>query len=165
MTHCSLRLTRTGLRQGLLVAVLLWLALGTVRVSPSYLAFFNELIGGPQYGYKFLSTADLDWGQGLRALSVYLRENGIAHVKLSYFGTDDPLHYGIVYEPLIPGHPTTGDIAVSVTSLVGTHTGCAKAFDWLQRYTPRAKVGYSIFVYHIPSTATLPPTLTLPECE
>ncbi|HKX16464.1 MAG TPA: hypothetical protein VJT33_00435 [bacterium] len=156
---------RVGFLRALLVGLLAWLVVGTVRTYPSYLAYFNELIGGPGNGYKYLSLADLDWGQGLKDLSTYLRRNGITSVKLAYFGTDNPRRFGITYVRLLPGRPATGDLAVSVTSLVGTHAGCETAFTWLQKYEPRAKIDYSIFVYHIPPTATLPPATPLPDCK
>lgn len=141
------------------MGLLLWLVIGTVRTCPFYLAYFNELVGGPENGYRYLSKSDLDWGQDLRGLAVYLHRRGTRDVKLAYFGTDDPHRYGITYEKLLPGHPTTGEMAVSVTSLVGRHPGCEKAFAWLRRYEPSAKIGYSIFLYRIPSAAPLPPAV------
>jgi hypothetical protein len=155
----------TGIRRTFVVGLLVWLVLGTVKTYPFYLAYFNELVGGPGNGYKYLSASNLDWGQDLNGLSTYLRRNGIARVKLAYFGTDDPHRYGITYEPLLPGQPTTGDLAVSVTSFVGTHTGCERAFEWLRGYEPSAKIGYSIFVYYIPATISLPPAVPLQECK
>jgi hypothetical protein len=83
-------------------------------------------------------------------------------VKLAYVGTDDPRRYGIDYEPLPPGQPTTGDLAVSATWLVGRDPDCQKAFEWLRRFEPNAKIGYSIFVYSISSSVNLPPAAPFP---
>jgi len=35
-------------------------------VAPHYLAYFNELAGGPANGFKELADSNLDWGQDLR---------------------------------------------------------------------------------------------------
>lgn len=149
----------------LVVALLMWLVIGTVRTSPFYAAYFNELVGGPANGYKYLTKSDLDWGQDLKGLSAYLRHHRIATVKLAYFGTDDPHRYGISFEKLLPGQPTTGDLAISTTWLMGRAPECENAFGWLRSFTPIAKVGYSIFVYHIPATTPLPPAVPFRDCR
>lgn len=152
-----------GVKIGVL-ALLLWLALGTLRTGPFYLTYFNELIGGPANGYRYLAGPDVDWGQGLKALADYLRRNGIRMVKLAYFGTDDPRMYGIEYELLRPGEPATGYIALSVSFVWNLHgfPNCRGEYGWLQQYRPIANVAYSILVYHIPASAVLPPRVPLP---
>jgi hypothetical protein len=149
-----------SLRRWCVLALLLWLAAETVGIFPSYLAYFNELAGGPAHGDRYLNGPDLDWGQELKHLATYLQRHGIARVKLAYFGADDPRMYGISYELLRPGEPATGDLAVSETLL----TGCGAAFAWLRRYEPVAKIGYSIFVYRIDSGTPLPPPVSDPPC-
>ena len=154
-------------RRACLLAVLMWFVGGTIRTYPSYLAFFNELVGGPANGYKYLTDSNLDWGQDLKGLGAYLHRNGIAMVRLAYFGSDDPRRFGVAYEQLRPGEPTTGYVAVSVTVLTGTfhYPGCERAYEWLRPFEPVAKIGYSIFVYHISPTQSLPPALALPQCD
>jgi hypothetical protein len=149
-----------NLRRLSVLALLLWLPAETIRISPSYLAYFNQLVGGPANGYKYLSGPDLDWGQDLKHLATYLRRRGIARIKLAYFGPDDPRMYGISYELLRPGEPATGDIAVSATLL----NSCGEAFAWLRRYEPVATIGYSIFVYRIGAGAPLPPFVSDSGC-
>lgn len=67
---------------------------------PNYLAYFNQLAGGPWQGYRHLVDSSLDWGQDLPALKHWLvtqQLNGSSTEKtyLSYFGTGDPRYYGI----------------------------------------------------------------------
>lgn len=156
-----------GLRRLCVLGLLLWLAAGTVKTYPFYLAYFNELTGGPGNGYKYLTDSNLDWGQDLKGLRVYLHRNGIAMVRLAYFGSVDPRAYGIAYERVRPGEPATGYIAVSATMLTGTfhYPSCEGAFDWLQRFRPIAKIGDSIFVYYVSPTQKLPPGASLPDCH
>ena len=146
------------------LALCVWLAVGTLRSGPFYLTYFNELIGGPANGYKYLSGPDVDWGQGLKALAGYLHRHGIRKVKLAYFGTDDPRVYGIDYELVRPGEPATGYVAVSASFVWRLHGGsqCDREYGWLQRYQPIVTIADSILLYHIPSSTILPPAVSLP---
>jgi hypothetical protein len=96
-------------RPVLLGSMLLWHAGESVHVAPDYLAYFNQLVGGPAKGYRHLVDSSLDWGQDLPGLKRWLDRNslqGPSHppVFLSYFGTSRPEHYGIDAVSL-PGFP------------------------------------------------------------
>lgn len=71
----------------------------SLSVRPHYLAFFNQFVGGPRYGYHYLIDSSLDWGQDLPGLRKWMEKNAPAgsntKVYLSYFGTSDPEYYGI----------------------------------------------------------------------
>jgi len=155
-------------RAGLAGALCLWYLVGTARLHPHHLAYFNELVGGPENGYRYLVDSNLDWGQDLKGLKKYMDQHGIERIKLSYFGTVDPALYQLEYEWLpsfvlpAPPHtraelPTSGLIAISATNLVGVYLdgyGHGKElFKWLWEYEPIARIGYSIFIYDVPQSA------------
>ena len=82
------------------VGLLAWHAGESIAIRPHYLAYFNQLAGGPSQGYKHLADSSLDWGQDLPALKQWLDREGLqqpgaSRVYLSYFGTARPEHYGI----------------------------------------------------------------------
>ncbi len=129
------------------------------RVYPHNLAFFNQLIGGPQNGGKYLADSNLDWGQDLKPLKRWMDENGVTRINLAYFGTADPAYYGISCTYL-PGSPffvddqialpeLPGYVAVSTTVLDGVYLDQAgRAFyKPLLEKEPVAVIGYSIRVY------------------
>jgi len=65
-------------------------------IHPHYLAYFNELAGGPRNGYKTLVDSNLDWGQDLNGLASWLSARNITEpIWLSYFGMADPRWYQI----------------------------------------------------------------------
>lgn len=139
------------------VALLLlcaWYAIGTVVVAPHYLAYFNELIGGPDNGYRYLVDSNLDWGQDLENLKKYLDAQGIQEVYLSYFGTADPAYYGIRYRPLPNAPPGSEDAtayyAISATNLQNVYAQEGATRHWLADFDPIDRIGYSIFVYRLP---------------
>lgn len=152
------------LRKAVLVLVLslIWYVGAAVMSWPHYLAYFNEFGGGSANGYRYLVDSNLDWGQELKGLKAYMDGHGIDRVYLSYFGSDSPERYGIKYEWL-PSYeltnprasqstvniPRNSYVAISVTNLQGVYMEPQTMFRWLDRLTPVARIGHSIFVYHI----------------
>ena len=148
-------------RVALLSGLLAWHVAGTLRVAPHYLAFFNELVGGPREGYKYLVDSNLDWGQDLVGLADYVREHHIDQVKLAYFGLVTPevvRSLGINFQPVTRREevePPPGVYAISATRLQGAYgSGLFGGegplpFARLRRLDPQAVVGYTIFVYQV----------------
>jgi hypothetical protein len=78
-------------------ALVAWHVAESGWVAPHYLAYFNELAGGPAGGHNHLADSSLDWGQELPGLKSWLDANARPGetVFLSYFGTGNPRYYGI----------------------------------------------------------------------
>ncbi len=141
---------------GVLIA---WYIGASLYIHPHYLAYFNELAGGPDNGYRYLVDSNLDWGQDLKGLGRYMQEHGIQRVSLSYFGTDTPDRYGIAYDWLpsvvlrnpSPGQPVTLHdwVAISATNLQGVYFKNHDMYAMLRTKQPVVKIGYSIFVYNL----------------
>lgn len=67
-----------------------------VRIAPHFLAYFNELGGGPRNGRHHLVDSSLDWGQDLPGLKSWLETHSTGEpVYLSYFGSGEPAYYGL----------------------------------------------------------------------
>ncbi len=149
------------LRIGLGVAAMIWYVGTSCYIHPHYLAYFNELIGGPDNGYKYLVDSNLDWGQDLKGLKSYMQKNGISRTYLSYFGSDSPARYGIAYDWL-PSHylvnpdlqknstEPKGWVAISATCLQGEYFENKDVYAEFRKCQPVAKIGYSIFIYKLP---------------
>ena len=149
------------LRTRALPAVGVVYAAVTLSVFPHYLAYFNVLAGGPGEGYQYLVDSNLDWGQDLKLLKVFLDKRGVDEVWLGYFGSADPAYYGIRSRAIFPEgssrpsdeialfNPAPGWYAISATILQGPFSEEPDILDWFRRQTPVEKVGYSIFVYHV----------------
>jgi hypothetical protein len=91
-------LMRREPRWGLVIAVLLlWQAVAAVRTYPVYMAYGNELWGGPANVHKYLSDSNTDWAQQLIATKKYLDQHKIKDCWFIYFaqGVTDPASYGI----------------------------------------------------------------------
>ena len=145
---------------GLTVAAIGWYIGASCYIHPHYLAYFNELAGGPDNGYKYLVDSNLDWGQDLKGLKSYMQKHGITRINLSYFGTDSPARYGISFDwlpswillsPDAEKHklPTKGWFAISATNLQGVYFDDKDLYAWFREHEHVAKIGYSIFIYKI----------------
>ena len=90
---------RTRAMAAAVVVALVWFARESHAIRPHYLAYFNQLAGGPRNGWRQLVDSSLDWGQDLPGLKEWLDRNGLPNretpVYLSYFGTGRPESYGI----------------------------------------------------------------------
>ncbi|MCM8767060.1 MAG: glycosyltransferase family 39 protein [Candidatus Omnitrophica bacterium] len=144
----------------------LWYIFSSIKIHPHYLAYFNEIAGGPNNGWKHLIDSNIDWGQDLKELKKYLKKEGNPEIMLNYFGSILPEVYGIIYEPVfshlllslnIPPQyyylnsqfPEKEYFAISVNCLQGLVYEDYNIFNWLKQIKPKAKIGYSIFVYDI----------------
>ena len=111
-----------------IVGALGWHAGESMGARPHYLAYFNQIIGGPANGWRHLVDSSLDWGQDLPGLKRWLDAKAPGQpVYLSYFGTGDPAYEGIK-ATMMPSQPdvrppgnwyrlTPGVYAVSATML------------------------------------------------
>jgi hypothetical protein len=83
----------------------IWHAGEAIAVRPHYLAYFNQIVGGPGNGWRHLVDSSLDWGQDLPGLKHWLDTNARNEpIFLSYFGTGDPAYEGInaTFLPTLP---------------------------------------------------------------
>jgi len=152
----------------ILCVLLLWYMLGSIVISPNYLGYFNELVGGMKNGYKYLVDSNMDWGQDLKLLKKWMDKKGIEQIQFSYFGFGLPEYYGIkyIYLPgglsnlvipqdykIPPKGSQKGLMAISVTNLQGVYFKL-KGFEpdyyyWLKKHKPIDMVGSSILIYEI----------------
>jgi len=134
-----------------LAALLVWYVGSNFHIYPHYLEYFNELIGGPKNGYKYLVDSNLDWGQDLKLLNKYVEQNDIRPLKIAYFGTPGLAEqYGYYNSGGDCSEPSEGYMAISATFLHSLYVqpGC---YDWLKKYEPIDRIAYSIFIYKFPA--------------
>ncbi|OHB17380.1 MAG: hypothetical protein A2749_02005 [Parcubacteria group bacterium RIFCSPHIGHO2_01_FULL_45_26] len=130
-----------------------WYIWSTVSIYPDFLAYFNETVGGPKNGYKYLDDSNLEWGQDLKRLDAYQKQHPETKVLYSWDYTN-PSYYGI--QNILPKEPAsfqnpTGRYAVNIHFLVRLQELSQrfnnKNMDWLSLYQPVGRIGYSFLVY------------------
>ena len=138
-----------------LVVCLLLLGGETLYRWPNYLAYFNQIVGGPANGYKHLVDSSLDWGQDLPGLKKWLDDRGLGApgrepVFLAYFGTAEPGYYQI-HARQLPSYfswqqqeifpLTTGVYCISATQLQNVYTEAKAPWSRRQEQMYRQLVG------------------------
>lgn len=152
-------------------------ALGSVvsslAVYPHSLSYFNALAGGPSGGHAHLIDSNIDWGQDLLYLRDWMRRHPAASpMSIAYFGNLSPEIAGLNGTLPPGGGPTTagetdfpvpqdprstpcdfgprpGWYAVSVNYLRGVSHSIGRDLRYFLRFTPAARAGYSILIYHV----------------
>ncbi len=151
----AVSLLSTQLRLGLPVLGCLvgWLIISHLLIWPHYLAYFNELVGGPRNGHLCAVDSNLDWGQDLPLVTEYVRSHPNGPIGLIYFGPAFVTQ--LLAVPAIPmqdwGSEIPTRVAISATALHGVSSGGRLNFWQLfADQEPLAMLGYSILVYKTP---------------
>ena len=154
----SIWLSKNWIARCGLIVLGIWLLVSSVRIYPDYLAFFNELTGGPENGHRILVDSNLDWGQDLKGLKRWMDSQKVEKLQFAYFGTIDPSFYGINAVPA-PGSithfwrsdrensPLSPYIAISATYLAGLYLYHKDTYASFRDKMPIAKIGHSILIY------------------
>ena len=146
----------------ILAVLILWQMFSVLSIYPHFLAYANELVGGPDKLHLYTVNSNLDWGQDLKRLVKWVNNEGIDKIYVHYFGGAYPEYY--LENKFAPWWgdrnpkelPKGSYLAVSATFLQGGQGKPVSGFDqtygyylWLNQYTSIKKIGYSIFVYYI----------------
>lgn len=140
-----LRRNLRGVFAGVLALLLVAQVADSFAARPNYLAYFNQIAGGPKNGYQHLLDSSLDWGQDLPALKSWIDNHGAIvdrkPLYLAYFGTADARYYGIDAKPISQdlssrGRPPTrltgGIYFVSATELQSLYA--EEIGPWCRQY-------------------------------
>jgi Dolichyl-phosphate-mannose-protein mannosyltransferase len=103
-----------GAAVGLLAA---WTAVSSLAFHPRYIPYFNELIGRPSRGYRWLADSNLDWGQ----------DSDFMH-RVYAPQSPEPVWFD-------PTGPIAGRVAMGLTSLV-----MQPQYAWLRQHFQPAEV-------------------------
>ncbi|HDY72939.1 MAG TPA: glycosyltransferase family 39 protein [bacterium] len=144
----------------LIITCLVLYGLSSLSIFPYYLTHFNELVGGSENGYKYVTDSNLDWGQDLKRLAKWVDEQKIEKIKVDYFGGATVEYYlGDKYQEWHGDWDSTGLkgwLAVSATFLQQGRAIPTKGWQqptdyymWLNQYEPVKVIGNSIFVFYI----------------
>ncbi|MFF4973901.1 glycosyltransferase family 39 protein [Streptomyces sp. NPDC001083] len=132
------------------VALVLFVAVSSVRAFPYYLPYSNEAFGGPSMTRLRLHDSNVDWGQDLGRLADRLSERyPRERVWLVYKGSGVPSAYGIdAADPRkAPPAEVHGLLAVSDSSVAKADGRLAALLDGS---TPVDDVGHSITIFRRP---------------
>lgn len=125
---------------------------------PDFFPYSDELLGGKQNTYKYLTDSNNDWGQALYETALWLKQRGITDCWIAYDGAADLQYYGVPCR-VLPGNP--GDLLpIPPASASGlfiisglSYAGVEWEPETLQPYygfhpsTPTDNIGGAMLVY------------------
>lgn len=145
-------------------ALLAFAIVSSLHSFPDYLAYANEIFGGPSHAYEMVTDSNDDWGQGLKWTKAYLDQHPTSDCWIVYANPMvDPAYYGIPCHRLLSGFDhhygfapqlhlpatLTGTIFLSATDRVGLWWGPGELnpYQPLHDLKPEALIGNNILVY------------------
>jgi len=138
-----------------------WLILETLFIHPNHMVYFNQLVGGPRHGYKWLDGSNQDWGQDLVALASFMKKQENSSLYLSYVGSGRPEAYGIEYQdvfsPAITSafhQPKVNPVDVdreyfAISARLRIDPKLQGLFNWIEDRKPHVFLGYTLFVFDV----------------
>lgn len=99
--------------------LLLWNVVSCLHAFPNYMAYSNELWGGPSHTRLYLSDSGVEWGQNLKWTKSYLDQHHIHDCYFAYFVAPFilPADYGIPCQPL-PTLESRGMMEIEVPPVI-----------------------------------------------
>ena len=144
-------------------ALLLVHVLSSVLAFPNYIAYGNELWGGPSQTHKYLTDSNADWAQQLKSVKQYLDARGVKECWFVYFaaGVAEPSYYGIpckplptintlwLNEPIEVPESINGPVLVSASNLSGLEFGPGPLdpYGQFKLLRPTAVIDRGVFVF------------------
>ncbi len=141
-----------------IIAILIvWYSVTPFITFPHYISHFNLLIGNSDLGYQVFTDSNIDWGQDLKRLEIWMDEKNLDSIYLDFFGSyNAEVYLGDKYKPFYPekGEVKGEYIAISASkfqdSFYKKQIGESEAdYEWLKWKTPTEIIGNSILIYKI----------------
>ena len=142
-----------------------WAGVEAARAYPDHMSYMNQLASGAPHWW-YLSDSNVEWGDDVRGLALYLRGRGETRVGGAILGWQLLELYGIEQTVIFlpPGEPMeeTRYVAVGASLLNGSTVPPAYEEDWelteyervnyfddYRRRTPEKVFGGSIYLYRV----------------
>lgn len=146
--------------QILLGALVIWIILIPVFTYPHYVSYFNPIVGGSKNGYRYVTDSNVDWGQDLKRLKIWLDQNPqIEKIHVDYFGGSKPemvlgSKYVQWWDSMRPVE--AGWYAISANSLQTSiydkvNKNASNNYAWTNNFKPVTMIGNSILIYYVPT--------------
>ncbi len=128
---------------------------GALRFPAHPLAYFNDAVGGPRRGIRYLEHSNLDWGQDFIRLANYLDENDVGRVRLAYPAHFSHELYGIDAERVsvnafLQRQPGTYVIGIKEANRTRRTDESGREVSLLETFEPVARIGSAFLVYEVP---------------
>lgn len=149
----KLKLKKTWVVLFVLVLIITIIRFWSIATTyPHFLSYYNQLVGGADNGWRVANDANYDWGQDVKRLAKYVKENNITSIAFDNYSGNYAAkgYYNIPVTDISPKDINyKGYLALS-TSVITFHEDKQYSYSWVtDNYKPIARAGKSIFIYKI----------------
>jgi len=132
--------------------------ISTIISFPHYLSYYNILAGGTNNGYKIATDSNYDWGQDIKRLGKWVRDNNVEKIyvhlfsanKLDYYLNDKNSGFNLEYDDLPPSDSYLAVSAQEIqNNIYDINLPENKKYSQLKNSLV-ARAGKSIFIFKIP---------------
>lgn len=109
--------------------VILHVAFG-VLAFPNYIAYFNQIAGGPNGGINHLIDSNLDWNQNMKRFASYAKAKNIKEVYTYCWDLESFQYYGVKTQ-FLPTKPVNGIVVICAHQLKIKYD---YDFSWVTKY-------------------------------
>jgi 4-amino-4-deoxy-L-arabinose transferase-like glycosyltransferase len=143
--------------------LLVFTMISSLRCFPDFLAYSNEIAGGPSHSYRLVTDSNADWGQGLKWTKRYLDQHPTKDCFIDYaIPVVNPAYYGVNCQVLLNGmghlvgigakplpSTITGTVFLSATDNAGLlwGPGTLNPYAVFRDREPDAMIGNVVLVY------------------
>ena len=132
-----------------------------VAGGPDHLAYFNELVGGPEQGAKLVADSNLNWGQDNIRLAEFVLAKRMPSVKIMAEAMNPAIYdyYKIPWKPYDPEdliNPAPGFYALGIGYYTEINrdqrqaTSDKRPVSWFRGKKPLYMVGKTFYVFEVP---------------
>jgi hypothetical protein len=122
-------------RSWMVLGLSTWLVFEALKAFPNEIAYFNQLVGGPSGGYRYLSDSNVAWGQSSKALYAYTARNPEVNIS----------------RPETRFVPAPGYYLVNASQLQGMNIDDPYAYEWFRHRQPLTTVHDTLLLYKVPA--------------
>jgi hypothetical protein len=126
--------------------LIMWYCGSSLAVFPHSLSYFNEVVGSPASGHRYLLGSNLEWGQDVLLLKKWIDKHPecqpIFVAQASYY---DIGIAGIKSDATLKNLKTSGWYVIGVNNLYKNK----EEYHCFLNHKPIAKIGYSMYIYQI----------------
>ena len=127
-----------------------WYVWSSLAVFPHGLSYFNEVVGGPRQGHRYLLGGNLEWGQDVSLLKQWADKHPAARPlfvdQASYF---DAAITGLESDGIPPNPFVSGWYAIGINRLYDEKS----PYQHFHDEKPDGAVGYSILIFQFCSNS------------
>lgn len=145
---------------GLFLIAILFQFYITLANFPNFSGYANFIKDSEKY--KYLTDSNIDWGQDIKRLSIYIKNNNVSSIKQNLYGILNTELYDVPYISFGPpwfrkkneiedcSEGGSGLYAVSASQLNGSSFKNHHCFDWLVNKGKLIKIiGSSIYIFKL----------------